>query len=376
MKPRQYIINVVIGVIIAVGGFKFAGFLATLKQPQIKKSPPPKAINVPVSKVAYEDQETELEYFGRVSSFQSAAIISEVQGLIQKGSVSLKNGQRVRKGQLLFSIDDRETRLNLKSQKSQFLKSIADILADLKVDYPESYPAWQAYFESVDVNAPLPELPEVKDAREKTFLSTRGIQSSYYSILAAQERLSKYRSYAPFSGTLSAVMLEPGSVANPGTRIGTLTRTDRLELVIPVKDEDLKWLVVGTKVDVSSETDGHVWKGKISRIDDRVDAGTQSVNVYVTVSPEKDAPLLDGQYLKASLPGKVVRKAFEIPRRALVDDDRVYIVDAEKLTSKQVVVHKQNPTSAIISGLPEGSQLVTEPPLNASESMEVKPIVQ
>lgn len=376
MKPRQYIINFALGILIAAAGVYFAGVLASLKKPQVKKSPPPKAINVPVKPVRYSDQETALEYFGRVGSFQSAGIIAEVQGQILQGAVRLKNGQQVRKGQLLFSIDDQETRLNLQSQKSQFMKSIADILADLKVDFSDSYPTWQTYFEAIDVDKALPKMPEVKDLKEKTFLSTRGIQSSYYSILAAEERLTKYKTYAPFSGSLSAVMLEPGSVANPGTRIATLTRTDQLELVIPVRDEDLQWLTKGTKVKVTSESDGHEWDGTISRIDDRVDANTQSVNVYVKVAPQKDAPLLDGQYLKASLPGKVVRQAFEIPRRALIDDNHVYTVEAEKLVTQQVVVHKQNPTSAIISGIPAGTQLVTEPPLNASESMEVKPISQ
>lgn len=376
MKLRKYIINFVIGIGIAVVGFFLAGFLASLKDPQVKKTPPPQTVNVTVASVAYTDQETELEYFGRVKSFQSAAIIAEVQGLLQQGAVALQNGQQVRKGQLLFSVDDRETRMNLKSQKSQFMKSIADILADLKVDFPNSYESWQSYFESIDVDKPLPDLPEVKDMKEKTFLATRGIQSSFYSIMAAQERLGKYRTYAPFSGSLSNVVLEPGSVVNPGSRIATLTRTDQLELAIPVKNEDLKWLEQGTEVNVNSEEANQSWKGKITRIGDRVDPATQSVNVYVKVMPAKDAPILEGQYLKASLPGKVVRKAFEVPRRAIFDKDRVYLVQDGKLASSQVVVHKKNPTTAIISGVPAGSQLVIEPPLNASESMAVNPIAQ
>lgn len=374
MKPRQYIIIGVAAILILILGFLLNGFLASMKTPEEKKSPRPKFTNVPVAQVKYTEQDVELEYFGRVSSFRSVAMISEVQGEILAGNVPIKNGQRVRKGQILFKIDDKENRLTLQSTKSQFMKSIADILADLKVDYPDSYPGWQSYFEAIDVTKALPELPEVNNLKEKTFLSTRGIFSSYYNILAAEERLTKYRMVAPFSGTLQNVQLEPGAVASPGARIATLVRTDQLELVLPVKDEDLQWLVTGTKVEVREEAGDKTWRGEISRIGDQVDVATQSVNVYVRLNTSKENPVLEGQYLRAKLPGKVVRKAMEIPRRALFDGDYVYTIKDSALSSTQVLVHKENPQTAIISGLPEGIQLVTEIPLNATEGLPVKTI--
>lgn len=373
MKPRQFII-LGVGLLILFGGIMAKNYLGSLKEPQPKKKPRESFTKVPVLPVKYQEQETQLSYFGRVGSFQSVALIAEVQGMIQRGSVNLKPGQRVSKGQLLFKIDDRETRLNLQSQKSQFMKSIADILADLQIDYPTSFPTWQKYFEEIQVDKPLAKLPEVKDMKEKTFLSTKGIFSSYYTILAQEERLTKYRSYAPFSGSVSEVFFEPGSVANPGTRIATIQRTSQLELILPVRSEDLKWLTRGTEVNVESEDGSRQWKGKISRIGDQVDPNTQSVNVYVSITTDSKSSIFDGQYLRAILPGNVVQKAMSIPRSAIFDKDKVYLVKDGKLVKSEVTLHKVNPTTAIISGIPEGEQMVKEIPLNAVENLPVKVI--
>jgi membrane fusion protein (multidrug efflux system) len=372
MNNRQRII-VLVGAALLVGfGFMMKNNLASKKKDQPRKAPAVKSPTVRIAPAKYTDLETELEYYGRVGSFNSIDIISEVGGQILQGAVTLKAGQRVRKGQLLFRLDDTETRLNLQSQKSQFMKSIADILADLKVDFPDRFATWQQYFESIEVEKPLPELPKAASTKEKTFLATRGIISSYYSILSAEERLRKFRVYAPFSGSLSAVMMEPGTVANPGSRIATLLRTDKLELILPVKAEDLQWIKAGVEVEISSEDGTQQWAGKVARLGQKLDAATQSVNVYITVNTNGEQRIFDGQYLRARVPGKVVVKAMELPRRAIFENNKVYIVQDGKLATRTITIHRVNPRTVLFSGIDSGAQIVLEPPVNAAEGLEVK----
>lgn len=372
MDLRQYLIVGASAVLTLVFGVIIMNTLFSKKEEQTRKAPLAVAPEVSVTPVKYQDLETELEYYGRVSSFRSVDIIAEVQGKLIAGTSNLKAGSRIRNGQLLYRIDDTETRLNLQSQKSQFMKSIADILADLKVDYPGRFPVWQAYFESIEVEKPLPDLPKVADLKEKTFLSTRGIQSSYYNILSAQERLSKYRIYAPFTGSLSVVMMDAGSVVSPGSRIATLLQTDRLELALPVKADDMQWIKTGTKVEVSSQDGKQSWTGTVARMGEKIDAATQSVNVYISITPRDEAPILDGQYLKATVPGKVVIKAMEIPRKAIFNEDKIYVVRDGKLKIETVSVHRINPKTILFSGLKEGERIVADPPVNAIEDMSVK----
>ena len=102
----------------------------------------------------------ELVAFGRVNSSLPLDLITEVSGKILQGSVPLKEGQRFRKGTLLFKVDNTEANLRLQASKSNFLKDIASILPDLKIDYPDSFELWQSYFNSIDVEQELPELPK------------------------------------------------------------------------------------------------------------------------------------------------------------------------------------------------------------------------
>lgn len=372
MLFRQYLILAGAALALLTGGIFVKNYLAAQKKPQNRRAIEAPPTNVEVFPVRYGEQETELKYFGRLGSFASVELISEVQGRILAGAYPLKPGQNFRKGQLVFRIDDREARLSLQSQKSSFQKSLADILADIKVDYPDRFPVWEAYFKSIDPEQSLPDMPEVTDLTEKTFFSTRNIFSSYYNIRAQEERLTKYRTYAPFSGSLSQVQLEAGSVANPGTRVATLIRTDRLEMVIPVAPGDLQWLSPGTKVTVSPESGEKSYEGSISRIGELVDAGTQSVNVYVGLQATSTDKPIPGQYLKAVLPGKVVRQAMEIPRSALFNERFAYSVKDSSLQKVELNVHKLNPNTAIVSGVPENTLLVKEVPLNAVDGLDVK----
>lgn len=361
-----------VAVLLVYGGVKVGGMFAAREQPQGKQARPPSIRQVKTLVVAYSEQETEFEYYGRVASSQPVDLASEIQGRMLRGAVPLKAGQNFRKGSLLFQLDSEELRLNIQSQKSQFLKSLADVLADIKLDYSDRFATWETYFQQIDMDKSLPKLPEITDLKEKTFLSSRGIQSSYYSILSQEERLSKYRVYAPFSGSFAEVYQDIGAVINPGTRVARIIRTGNLELVAPVNISDVDWVKPGTKVDILSEDESQKFPGKVARVGDLVDPTTQSVNVYIQFQTTKSSTLFEGMYLKAKIPGKKVANAMRIPRKSLFDQDQVFTVSKGKLKKNSIVLHKLDPNSALISGLPLGDSLVAEIPINASENMPVR----
>ena len=80
-------------------------------------------------------------------------------------------------------------------------------MPDLKIDFTDNFPAWEEYFSSLDIDKKFDEIPEVKSDKEKTFLATKGIYSSYYTIKSTEVRLTKYRYYAPFDGSIAEVFI-------------------------------------------------------------------------------------------------------------------------------------------------------------------------
>ena len=327
---------------------------------------------VKTEKVVYTTNEAKIIETGRLSSQQMVDLSAEVQGQILPGEVILKEGTKFRKGVLLVKIFDDEARNNLKASKSRFMNSIANILPDIRIDFPESFQKYQDFFNSLKIDQPLPELPELDSDKEKVFLASRNILNDYFNIKSAEVRLSKYRLYAPFDGTFTMVYLELGSVANPGSRIASMIRTDKLELEVPVRIEDTYWINVGDQVQVSTKDRKIQWTGKVVRKSDFMDPSSQAITLYVALSQEKNKPLYQGQYLLAEFAAKTLENSMEIPRNAIFDKDKVFTVEDGKLKANIVEILKSNETTAFISGLPEGLDLVVEPLVNAKEGFNAE----
>lgn len=371
MNRRKLIIGLSV-IVILIGGFAIMKYFAGQKTLPPEKAPLESINYVKVEKVAYKTINTEVVAYGRVSSSQPLDLIAEVSGKLLPGEINLKDGEKFKAGQLICRVYDVEQKLNLQSRKSQFLNLIASVLPDIKVDFTDNYESWQEYFEALDIQKPLPPLPEFQSIKEKTFLATRNILSEYYTILSQEENMKKYQLYAPYNGSVVTVNTELGSVVNTGTSIARIIRTDRLELVIPVEVADIKWVKLGGEVIIDSEEYESQWSGRVIRKADYVDPNTQSINVYIDINDLPAQPLYDGQYLRATIPGEVVRGVMEIPRKIIFNDNQVFVLEDSLLKSKQIRVHKVNQEKVIISGLEEGTPIVTEAPTNASEDMKVK----
>jgi len=370
---KRKVIAAVLGIILILGaGYLLMQFFAGQKKlPQ--QRPRPEAVNyVKVNTVKYENIDTEIVAFGRITSAQPIDVIAEVGGRLLPGSIPLKEGQNFRRGQVLCRIYNAEARLNLQSRKSQFLNLLATALPDVKIDYADKYDAWLQYFESIDMDKPLPEIPEIKDLKLKTFLATKNILSEYYSIRSGEENLRKYTIYAPYNGSFAEVNLEMGTIVNPGGNIARIIRTDELELEVPIEVKDIRWVSEGAEVQVFSDEENRSWEGTVIRIGDLVDPNTQSINVYIRVNPGDNTHLYDGLYLKAVIPGSTLESALEVPRNILQNDDEVFVVEKGLLRTKKVNIEKVSNDNVLINGLNEGDSLVIDAPVNASENMKVQ----
>jgi len=168
------------------------------------------------------------------------------------------------------------------------------------------------------------------------------------------------------------VFLEPGSVANPGSRIASMIRTDKLELEVPVRIEDAYWINVSDQVQVSTKDRKIQWTGNVVRKSDFMDPNSQAITIYVALSQEKDKQLYQGQYLMAEFAAKTLENSMEIPRNAIFNKDKVFTVEDGKLKENKVEVLRSNETTAFFTGLPEGLDLVIEPLVNAKDGFNAE----
>lgn len=368
MNKRKIIVGL-IGIVIVAVAFYLSGVFASMAEPPKKTVAPPAKKFVKTAPVVYDNVKTEIIAYGRVRTAQSLDMIAEISGRMMQGAVPLKEGQRFSKGTLLFKIDDEEARLTLQSQKSIFLRDLASILPDLKIDFADSYEKWSAYFQRIEIDKDLPELPDYSSEKEKTFLATRNILSSYYTIKSQESRLKKYRFYAPFGGSIYTVNLQSGSFVNPGNVIGRLIRSDELELKVDVDAREIGWIEKGSETMIYAEN-GDSWVGTVTRVGEFVNQNTQSIDVFISIK-ENGKPIYDGQFLKSVIPSRNIPNSMLIPRSAIFNQNEVFVVNDTLLEVRKITLHKINEETAVMSGLNPGEDMVTEPLVNAYNGMTV-----
>lgn len=366
--PRT-IFSILLGVAILAGGYFGFSYLGSLKEEPVKKEIPKRIKSVDVELVNNSKIATTLDVQGRLEAYNKIALFSEVGGAV-KTNKPFKKGTYFSKGEVMLRVDDAEARLNLQAQKATLMNAVAMMMPDLKIDYPESFPAWETYLTAFDIDAPIKAMPEPANQREKLFVAGRNLFTQYYSIKSQEERLSKYVLYAPFSGVLTSADINAGAVIRTGQQLGEIMATGYYELVATVPLSQLDFLKPGGEVALTSEDIEGSWTGKVRRISDQIDATSQTVNVYIGVSG-KD--LREGMYLRGAAAARTLADVVEIDRDLLLNEKEVYVVKNDTtLVLQPVTVKKFNRETVLVTGLPNGAKLLTSDVAGAYDGMRVQ----
>ncbi len=351
---------IVVPGVFAVGlGLMFL-FLSMREEPA-RRTPEPRPRSV-ASEVVYRSTiESRIAAFGRLASAQPVDLIAEVPGELTPGDVPFRPGQEFRRGQTLVVIDPRQARLDLNTAKADLLTALAQVLPEIKVDFPDEYQVWQDYFNRTEFDQPLDPLPEAANQRIKLFLARFNVFKLYFTVRNLEIRLNKHYIEAPFDGAITGASLRVGSNAGVNTRLGSIINLEDLEVEIPVPTEELRWISVNESVTLTSTEVKGLFSGEITRIGQALDSGTETVPVFISVDPDPDNRLYEGLFLEAAIPGAAVDSAFRLPRTALYDDRFVYVVDEGKLELRPVEIARREQATVIITdGLNDGDTVVIE----------------
>lgn len=353
---RKNIVSAIITVLILGGAFAVSGILAGKKKSTVSKEVKVKERRtVKVSSFTTTEAANEIELDGRLSAHDRVAITSKVQGVLQPIDNNLREGRYYKKGQLLFKVDSREATYNLKAQKSSLMTSITQMMPDLKFDYPQSFASWEAYLSAFDIDQSIKAMPKPINDQEKYFVSGRNIYNQYYAIKGLETRLSEYNIYAPFSGIVTKVNVFPGALTSPGQALASMINTATYEIKAPVELDNLKYVKAGQSVNLTSTDLDKSWTGKVSRVGTIIDANTQNIPIYISVSGKG---LKDGMYLKGSLKGQSLEAVTELPKDIFLSPNSIYIVQDSTLVVKEIESVKRGSKEVLIRGLSPNDKVV------------------
>ncbi|MBU3575798.1 efflux RND transporter periplasmic adaptor subunit [Polynucleobacter sp. UK-Mo-2m-Kol15] len=288
-------------------------------------------------------------------------------------TIHIKDGQEVKEGQLLFTLDDRNDRANYEK-----LKALAD---DAQKQYLRA-----------------------KELVAKNFISRAGLETSLANATSAQAaarsaevQLSFDSIRSPIAGRAGIINVFPGSLVQASNVVTTATSSTatssvgsmvtitqlnpiNVQFVVPEKDIPLlmdgKQADAPLKVRVSVGNDGKpAFEGEVLVIDNQVDPSIAAVRVRAQIPNEK-MTLLPGQFARVSLNANTLKDAISVPSEAIVIGPRgrvVYIVDKDdKVESKPVKVLYEYKGTSVISGVESGSRVVVEGKQNLRPGSKVK----
>ncbi|MCX2679992.1 HlyD family efflux transporter periplasmic adaptor subunit [Galbibacter sp. EGI 63066] len=306
---------------------------------------------------------------GNLMAKHRIELYSEVQGVFLRSSKLFKEGQKYSKGSVLLRMDGAEFGASVQSQKSNLVNLITSIMPDLRLDYPEAYPKWQAYLNNFDMKKATPPLPESTSAQVNNFIIGRGINTAYYNVKNLEERLRKYTIVAPFNGVLTEALVNEGTLVRNGQKMGEFIDPSVYEMEVAINKSYSRFLSVGKAVTLSNLEHTQQWKGKVSRINGKVDQATQTVKIFIEAQGEG---MKEGMYLEASLIAKDEADAIKIDRSLMVDGTHVYAVKDTVLQLVEATPVFYSDKEVVLKGIENGTKIITKPVPGAFPGMVVK----
>jgi membrane fusion protein (multidrug efflux system) len=269
--------------------------------------------------------------------------------------VYFSDGEKVKKGELLVTLNNQEEHAKVSELSANLLESQAHLkrLSDLLLS-----------------NATSMSLVEQQVAK------TKAIEAQ---LLSAQARLNDTGIRAPFAGVLGFREISRGAYIDAGTIITSLDDLSQIKVDFYLPERLFTKINIDQKITAfNTAYDEKAFVGKIIAIDSRIDPKTRSMKVRAIIA-NPSGKLRPGMLLNISVLLQI-EKIFQLPESAIIpieDKHYVFVVNEEKALRKRIEIGRRHPGFVeISSGLIEGELVVVEGALKLRDGTAVTIIDQ
>jgi multidrug efflux system membrane fusion protein len=325
---------------------------------------PAQAIPVNTITLAPRDVQLWQEFSGRTRAVDYAEIRPEVSGRIME--IRYKDGDLVKKGDILIVIDPRPYEAALNKSKAQLQAATAAA----KLANTEAARAVQMYKNQA-----------ITQSQHDTRINEQRIANAQVQAAkadAARAQLDVEYAYvrAPFEGRASRAEITIGNLVQSGMNAPLLTRVVSNQRIYADFDVDeTTYLAIASQQTATSKashpvelelahaTDHH-YKGEIANFDNHIDPDSGTIRARATFNNE-DGLLIPGMYVTIKLGAANIPNALLIPERAIGTDQNkkyVYVVDDKnKVNYREVVLGGSVQGERIVSsGLKAGEKVIVD----------------
>lgn len=327
----------------------------------------------PVAEVFVDDIDLEVEYVADIHAAQNVEVRARVEGYLEE--ILIDEGKPVKKGQLLFKINDQEYR----SQLAQAQAAIKTAEAEAKAAELEKERI------KMLVDKGVISKTELNLADAKLIAANAKIEEAKAAESATAVKLANTQIRSPFDGIIDRIPYKVGSLINEGTLLTTVSDISTVNAYFNVSE--IEYLEYLKKMKDSSNNfsettlylaDGSEYseKGKIETMESEIEENTGAI-AFRARFKNPDGILKHGSSGKIKLK-KTIHKAIIIPQKSVIeiqDKNYVFVLQKDNTVKMKSFLPKARKGHfyLIEKGLAPGDKIIYEGVLNLKEDMEIFP---
>ncbi len=361
--------------LVVAGALGFARWLV-LTRPKTTPQPPPEMTAlVDVVELRATDERVTVEGMGEVVPAVEIDLVAEVGGRVVAQHPDLVPGGFVPRGAELVRIDPRDYAAGVAQQEAALEKARVELALE-EGRGAVAAEEWRRLGGEVETD----ETGRALAMREPQLRNARlAVDAAASALDRARHDLERTSLHAPFDAVVTEEHVDAGQWVSPASRLAHLVGTARFRVRTSVPPGELPWIDwpggglggAAARVEVD-QGNGRalVREGVVTRVLPDLDPVGRMARVLVEVADPlgpPGQPLPPGEtlplnaYARVEIAGRALPGVFTVPRTALREGDRVWLMDAEgRLAIRDVtVLRRRRDTVLVGGGLAEGEQLVT-----------------
>jgi RND family efflux transporter MFP subunit len=327
---------------------------------------PRQPMTVEVASVKRADMTESLTVVGNLIGAATVEAVPKVSGRLD--DVTVRLGDRVRKGQTLAKVEDREIAEQVKQAQASFDVAAATIRqreADLRLAQTNLDRSKNLFDRQLIPKQTFDDT----DARYQAAAAQLDLAKAQYQ--QAQARLDELKINlantvisSPVSGFVGKRALDPGAWVTPNSAFISVVDIDIVRLVANIVEKDLRRINSGMKADVAVDAyPGEHFVGRIAHVAPVLDPSTRTAQIEVEIA-NSSFRLKPGMYAKVSFTVEHKENVLVVPANSVVDASGkkgVYVPgDGDVAKFQTVTLGMSDPDQIeITSGVSEGMRVIS-----------------
>jgi len=301
----------------------------------------------------------------------TATVTAEIESMVASrimgpvAAISVKEGDRVKTGQLLIVIDSEDISNKVAAAEAAYREAVQALSGaeQHRLLAENTYSRFKNLYDEKALS--LQELDKIETQKKVAAIEYERIQEMVKRAEAGLAEAKVFQGFkeigSPIDGVVTGRFIDPGNMAMPGMRLLSIEDTSRYRLEAEIDESFAGQITPGLDVEVEISSLKVKLPGKVSETVPAVDPRSRTFKIFIALPAEPN--LQSGLYARVKIPvGQ--QELVMVPAEAVVSKGQltgVYTVGSNRVITYRLVRpgRKYGGKTEILAGLKPGDTIIT-----------------